>query len=344
MKVLHVLSSDRLSGAENVVLEIMDAFRGEIDMVYASPNGPIARRVAQRGHVFFDIGKLSVRHIRKAIKAIAPDIIHAHDIRASVFVSAAAGSIPVISHLHCNFINMRRITLKSLMYRLTIKKYAKIIAVSDSVFNDFAFAGAIKSKVAVIYNVVNHSRLIEAIAQDAHNYAVDFLFLGRLSAQKDPLRAVEIAARVIEKVPGASFGIAGEGKLKEAVTNAVNTAGLGESVTFFGFMDNPYKLLSQAKVLLMSSVYEGLPMGVLEAMLLGTPVVSTPVDGVKAIIDNGINGCLSSDNEDLVKSVCKLLTDTDYLRKMSYEAEVSAERINNIGEYKKKILNVYQSV
>ena len=68
-----------------------------------------------------------------------------------------------------------------------------------------------------------------------------------------------------------------------------------------GYMSNPYKALKSAKVFLMASRYEGTPMSVLEAMALGVPVVSTPVDGIADVVEPGINGYLEEEDDALAE-------------------------------------------
>lgn len=101
MRVLHLLKSNKYSGAENVVLTIMDACP-DIEMIYASTDGPIRKVVEDRGHRFYPLEETSVRMVKKAVGELQPDIIHAHDFTMASTAAWAAGDIPVIAHLHNN--------------------------------------------------------------------------------------------------------------------------------------------------------------------------------------------------------------------------------------------------
>ena len=76
MRVLHLLKSNKYSGAENVVLTIMDACP-DIEMIYASTDGPIRKVVEDRGHRFYPLEETSVRMVKKAVGELQPDIIPA---------------------------------------------------------------------------------------------------------------------------------------------------------------------------------------------------------------------------------------------------------------------------
>lgn len=341
MKVLHILNSSRLSGAENVAAEIITSFKHKIEMAYASPSGDISQALLCRGINYLPLKQLSKQEIRRVIEDYKPDIIHAHDIRASVQAARVNTRIPIISHIHGNHNDMKSISLKSILYLLCLRRFDHVIAVSDSVVNEYVFSKQLSSRCTVLYNVVDKDRIQENIVKDKQSYKYDFVFLGRLAYPKNPQRVVTIAAKVCKRLPNVRFGIIGDGNLRKTAEEIVDLEGISDNVTFCGYLTNPYKALSEAKALLMCSEFEGTPMAVLEAMLLGIPVVSTPVDGVKDIIVNGQEGFLSNDDNDLVDSIVRLIVDKNLQQFMSSNVKKKAELINNIEEYKSKILTIY---
>ena len=115
-----------------------------------------------------------------------------------------------------------------------------------------------------------------------------------------------------------------------------------DNVEFLGFQSNPLKMLYDSKVMVMTSRWEGTPMCVLEAMALGVPIVSTPVDGLKDLIKNGENGYLSDDDEVLADKICEIVNSRethDAMGKLS--KEISAETQNK-QIYKEKIMSQYR--
>lgn len=108
MKVLHLLSSNNLSRAENVVGDIIMMLNDEHEMIYCSPDGSIKNSLEDREINFFPINSLSVSNIGKAVNNIKPDVIHAHDVTATIYAAFFSKKIPLISHLHGNADNMKK--------------------------------------------------------------------------------------------------------------------------------------------------------------------------------------------------------------------------------------------
>lgn len=116
MKVLHLLRSNRFSGAENVALQIINMFRDDnIEMAYCSRDGQIRDVLSERKVKFFPVSNLSMKEIRRVVREFAPDIIHAHDATASVIAGIATAFFGrcngVISHMHVNHENMRKVNV-----------------------------------------------------------------------------------------------------------------------------------------------------------------------------------------------------------------------------------------
>ena len=97
MKVMHILSSKIYSGAEKVVCQIIKSFREDegIEMVYCSPeNENVRYMVGQQGIELLGMEKMCASEIRRFIAQEKPDLIHAHDMRASFNAALACGRIP----------------------------------------------------------------------------------------------------------------------------------------------------------------------------------------------------------------------------------------------------------
>ena len=127
LKVLHLLSSDRFSGAENVVITMINAFRKydpqQYKFVYVSLEGSIRERLKQEHIKYEAIEKVSRREIQRVIHKYHPSIIHAHDFTASIICASVAGKIPVISHIHNNSPWLRKVCINSIGYGVSCFKY-----------------------------------------------------------------------------------------------------------------------------------------------------------------------------------------------------------------------------
>ena len=114
----------------------------------------------------------------------------------------------------------------------------------------------------------------------------------RLSPPKTPLVFVRALPRILAERPDAVAWIVGGGPLAASAEQAVTAAGLAGRVAFLGLRKDMPDILSASDVVVHSSIREGLPRVVLEALAVGTPLVATAVGGVPDVVVDGVNGLL----------------------------------------------------
>lgn len=343
MKVLHVLSSNKYSGAENVVCQIIDMFKNDVEMAYCSPDGDIRKTLEDKNVEFFPISKLSVKEIKRVIEDFKPDVIHAHDLRAICVVAMLSTKIKKVGHIHVNDkTKMSKLSLKSAMLRFASKKFSHLFWVSNSCFEDYKFKKALNEKSSVLYNIINVDNLKTLASQDKKNYDYDIIYLGRLTYQKNPERLIEIGKKLKQKKDNFKMAIVGGGDLLDNVKQLIVDEKLENNIVCLGFMKNAYKLLSDTKLMLMTSRFEGTPMCALEALSLGVPLVSTKTDGMVDLISHGGNGFLYDTNDQAVDCVLKLIEDENIHREMKSNCVKFSKDYNNLESYKQKIKKVYE--
>jgi len=135
--------------------------------------------------------------------------------------------------------------------------------------------------------------------------------VGRLDATKDHRSLIAAFRTVVTTVPDAVLVIIGEGPMRLALERDVKRYGLGESVRLFGERLDVPALLPGLDVFVLSSVNEGLPLALLEAMACARPVVVTDVGGVAGVVDRGRAGIVVAprDVDGLAKAIIGLLRD-----------------------------------
>lgn len=345
MKVMHVLNSRIYSGAEKVVCQIIKSFRqGElVDMVYTSPESQIVREMLEEQDVtYLPMSSLTPKELKRIIRQEKPDLIHAHDMRAGFVSALSAGKIPIVSHIHNNAFDARGISPKSIAYILAGLKAKHILWVSKSSFEGYAFHKLFAKKSSVLFNIIDAEQIYEKRDQDEGSYDFDLIYVGRLTYQKDPQRLMRLCARLKESKPDVKLAVVGTGELEEETKALCGELGIQENVQFLGFQSNPIKMIADSKVLVLTSRWEGTPMCALEAMALGTPVVSTPSDGMMDLIDNGVHGYLHETDEDLAQSLLKILFDGDHRKMLSENAKAKFDKINDEESYKQAIAACYR--
>jgi glycosyltransferase involved in cell wall biosynthesis len=344
MKVLHLLYNNRFSGAENVVCQIFAMFKDapDVEMVYCSSDGPISEMLKERNIRFVPLSEFSVKSIKRVIKVEKPDVIHAHDMRASFYASCACGKIKLISHIHNNAFDSRGISVKSIAYLFAAKKAKHIFWVSQSSFNGYKFHKLFKKKSTVLYNIIDMNALYEKMQRDTNEYDYDVVYVGRLTYPKNPERLIEVLKKVCDNRPETKIAIIGSGDLEEKVKMLCSEKNLNGNVSFLGFLSNPYKIMRDARVMLMTSRWEGTPMCALEALALGLPVVSTPTDGLKEIIISDVNGYLANDDDFLAEKTVSVLKDAQLRERLSRESYDKAIKHNIVEKYRAEILKAYR--
>lgn len=252
-------------------------------MVYCSPNGKISEALKSRNIKYIPIEKMSYCEIKKVIEDFNPDIIHAHDFRASIYAAICTKRKKIISHLHNNPPFIKKWSIKTLAYYLCIKKFEKIVVVSKAVQNEAVFLNKNNSeKIMILNNFINKEEVLEKSNKININKKYDISFLGRLTLQKDPIKVLEIIKKINEKKPGTKAVLIGDGELREKCENYIKENSLENVVELKGFLDNPFPYIKNSKLLLMPSIFEGFGLVAIESMILGVPVLNS---GVRRIIN-----------------------------------------------------------
>jgi len=342
MKVMHVLNSRIYSGAEKVVCQIIKSFRGDVEMVYCSPDSDIVRQMlAEQDVTFLPMEKMCTAELKRVIAEQKPDLIHAHDMRASFFSALCCGKIPLVSHIHNNAYDARGLSPKTIAYLLAGFKAKHILWVSNSSFEGYAFHKLFAKKSSVLYNIIDTEVIFDKKAQDENTYDYDMIYVGRLTFQKDPQRLMRLCARLKESKPDLKVAIVGTGELEEEVKQLCGELNISENVHFLGFQPNPIKMVHDTKAMILTSRWEGTPMCALEAMALGTPVVSTPSDGMKDLIDDGINGYLTDDDAVMAEKLLAIMNDPAHRNALGENAQKKFAEINDAPKYRQAILDCY---
>lgn len=339
--IIHVLNTGEFSGAENVVISIIKEFqnRDDYEMIYVSLEGNIRNRLEKEKIKYEPVKKVSIGEINRVVKKYKPNIIHAHDFTASIVCACVAGKVPVISHIHNNPPWLKKINIKSLVYAVSCVRYKYMLGVSKSVFSEYIFGKLFRRKEKIVGNPISIKAIQEKALKASDKDSYDIVFLGRLTEQKNPIEFVEIISEVNMMHPIKAVML-GEGNLKTEITKKIEELSLNSIIELRGFLENPYGILKESKILCMPSIWEGFGLAAVEALAVGTPVVAARVGGLPGFIDDSCGGICDS-REEFVKKIADMLQkESIYDEKVSGACE-RAEELDNIENYIKKIEQIY---
>jgi len=284
----------------------------QVDLVLAKAEGPYLSQVPQSvwvvdlksKRVLYSLPGL-VRYLRREQpKALLSAMDHANVVALWAKRLAGVPTRVVVSVRTTISIAAKRAkNMRGRMMPLFIRKFYPwadaVVAVSKGVAEDLLkIAGLPKEKIRVIYNPVITPELFakaeEPVDQPWFRPGEPpvILGVGRLTAQKDFPTLIRAFALVRKERP-ARLMILGEGEERPKLEALVRELDLEKDVALPGFVDNPYKYMKRAALFVLSSRWEGLPAVLIEALALGTPVVSTDCpSGPREILENGKLGKL----------------------------------------------------
>lgn len=195
-----------------------------------------------------------------------------------------------------------------------------------------AFSKRLKERSKIIWNPVDEKYLIE---NKRENIDRDLVMVGRFSKQKNHILAVKAFAKIKDRYPDTCIRFYGEecdeGSQKELL-DAIRENGLINRVKFMGPSSHLESDIKNAGVFVLASDYEGMPNALIEAMVMGLPVISTdcPCGGPSLLITPGENGLLVSvgDEEQMAKAMDRLLGDLSYAEALGRNAKKLREKVS----------------
>ncbi|MBK3519501.1 glycosyltransferase [Carboxylicivirga marina] len=237
------------------------------------------------------------------------------DVRVSGFMSRMNNGPIVLSRQGVQLLN------NSSKYKWSFLPYCDgIITNTNSIKNEYdSYGWWDEDFVKVIYNGINEEAqvkeqydLSQYIPAGIENPLV-IVSTGRLAYQKGFEYLIDAAKTIVDKHPNVFFFIAGEGKLKNMLSKKINQLRLQDHVHLLGFHKSVSSLLNAADIYVLPSLYEGMPNSLMEALAHGLPAVSTNVNGVAEMMEDGTHGYIvePGNTQALNKAIEQLIVDTE---------------------------------
>lgn len=230
--------------------------------------------------------------LSSALRTLCPALVHGHGARAALPLSI----VPRANENRVYTVHGYHFLGKSgVAQRLAKAAERRISRFSDSVVfvsetdRTIAFNAGIKTSAAgVIYNGIN----LDDLAPPPAAISYDLIFSARMHRQKNPLFAIDLMT-VLEPL-GIRMLMVGGGELEEQVSAAIHSAGLNDAIHLSGALPREQALaaLRTARLFVMPSLWEGLPIAPIEALASGVPVVGSDIAGTREVVTHGKTGVL----------------------------------------------------
>ena len=307
MKVVHVISSGGLYGAEFMLMRAVAAQRKQgIDAVIgdvtaAGRASALADAARQRGLpvIPFEMrdgfDPFGARRMFHALRDQNFEIVHSHGYKMNVHVGMLAPSLRwarTVATVHgwTATSGFGKAMLYQWLDARALRAFNHVVFVSPAMKNREQLKAL--RHVSVIENGIEFANTSAGHRAAPAPRETRVLVVGRLSPEKGFDLMLRAAARLHAQGKIGHLTIAGDGALRAELTALATSLGIADRVTFAGFVDNMDALYASHDVLVLSSRTEGLPMTLLEAISQRLPVVATRVGGMPDVLDDGVGGVL----------------------------------------------------
>jgi glycosyltransferase involved in cell wall biosynthesis len=311
VKILHIISSGGMYGAEAVILNMSrtlnESGHGSVLGVFsnsANPNLQLHEAAAREGiesHLISCKGQIDrtvVGSIRELASRANADIVHAHGYKADIYTWLAlrGSGKPFVSTCHTWYDNDLLVTLYGMADRYVLRSYSAVVAVSDEVKQRLLKAGVREDKIHLVRNGIdlrpfdNAAPSLRTGPSTDHSPLVGLI--GRLSTEKGVDIFLRAAALVLPELPSTKFVVVGEGPDRDKLESLIDELSIRENVSMLGRRDDMPSVYASLDIMVSASRQEGLPMAILEGMASRLPLVATDVGDVSTIVLDGRTGVL----------------------------------------------------
>lgn len=321
----------RMGGAERFAVNLCKGLISQnwrVHLLLAKAEGDLLGQIPSEAEVFdFARGRVSrsIFQLARYLRLHQPSILLSVMTHANLAALAARNlartrTKVVVTEHNCMELNWRSAnplkvaTFTSLMRRL-YPRADGVVAVSQGVAKSIAQVARVSPEV--IYNPVITPEIFRLAEEPIEHpwfqqreYKI-VLGVGRLTTQKDFATLLRAFA-IVRQQAACKLVIFGEGEERARLHNLAESMGLNEDVSMPGIAMNPYKYMRAADVFVLSSIWEGLPTVVIEALAMGTPIVATDCPhGPAEILRNGQLGrlCPVGDAEAMAHAILDAITE-----------------------------------
>ena len=352
IKVLMISSSGALGGGPNLMFLLGNKLKDNIDVYYAMPKSKNYEKVLNsKNHIHIKERKISIKDIfiiKSFIMRNSINIIHAHGKGAGIIarILKILLKIPIIYTYHGIHLKCHN-KLKNFFYVLYENIFSSFddqkIFVSESEKKYALKSGLhIGKKYSIINNGVrNRKRKNNYLNNSVKKNHLRIISICRFVSQKNIHEILKIAYRS----PLHKFIIIGEGPLWENINKEKKQLNL-ENVQLLGLKKNVFKYLKESDLYLSTSLYEGLPISIIEAMSIGLPILASNVVGNKDTVLHNESGFLYDLGDiQMAQYYINLIGGDLKLRnKISEASYLRQKKYFNIDKMIKNHLQLYQSI
>lgn len=366
-KILECIRQGQIGGGESHLLSLVSNLNREKfePVVLSFTDGPMITELEKLGvctHIIpttrpFDI--MSWRKVKKLLKVENPALVHAHGTRAAsnVFRACSSEKTPWVYTIHgWSFHDDQKPWVRSARIageRFLTRNSNQNISVSAS-NRDSGSILIPGFKSVVVNNGIDQTKFDPAL-YDNHlrtelGYAdedIIVLFIARFNVQKQPLTLIRAFEKAFRDNPRIKLLMVGEGDQRDEGIALANGSPASGAIKFLPFRKDVPELLAMADIYVLPSLWEGLPIGLLEAMSMGRAVIASDVDGTKEIIADRKNGLIVDPGrleDELPGRIKEMAADPELRERLGKVARETVKERFNAVTMTRQIENIYMKL
>lgn len=355
IRILHITNNLEIGGVQKIIYQLCKITDKQFsEVVVASSGGIYAERINDLGIEHIQIPDLSTKKINqvlaiiKILKATIKkndiNVVHCHHRMAVLFVKLTCQNVRIVYNNHTMYSDKPKLTK-------AILRNVEIIADGEQAAKNVTdFFKLPQRYITTINNAVEEYDEeyveIEDISKARENGNFIVMNSARLHPQKGMDYFIEAASILIDKGYKISFFIVGDGPLMQEMQSLVEKKGLKNDVFFLGFRNDIKNTILQCDLLVLTSVYEGLPLTPMEAFSVKKAVIATDIPGNRDVVENNVNGLLAETKKSssIAEKIEELYKNRELLTQLSKKSYDIYQQKFSMGAFKEAYLNFYSKL
>lgn len=332
MKILHVITSLYIGGAEKLMVDLLPMLRyfgNDVEiLIFNNTQTAFYKQLESEGIKIHSFGKRMYNPLYTF--RIIPflyhyDIIHTHNTPCQYAVAMAKilsiGSSAKLVTTEHNTTNRRRGNILFYLFdKFVYSQYLKIICISDKTKINLENHIGLSPKILTIYNGIDLSKFSNQLFERQDKMVIITMIAG-FREQKDQ----ETLIKAMKELPDAyHLLLVGDGERRNILESLVAELDLSKRVTFLGIRNDIPNILNESDIIVLSSHWEGLSLSSIEGMASGKPFIASDVDGLNEIVKG--HGILfpEGDYRKLANEIKHLSTDKEYYQEVAQKCRAKA--------------------
>jgi L-malate glycosyltransferase len=295
--------------------------------------------------------------LKNVFKKYGINVVHTHNPFSWLYggIGAKITGIPVVHTEHTNIDYYKYHVRRWMAVEWILSQFTSHITTVAQSVADYMISNEHidKKKIEVVYNGVDHKRFEDDIDVTLKRRGIgidaDDIVIGNVSRffeNKDHKTLIEAFKIITNDYADSKLVLVGDGPLRRNIENKVEKEGLSKKVRFLGNRRDVPELLKAMNIFALSSLREGFPVVLLEAMASGLPTVVTDVDGNAEMVVNGETGLIvpRSEPESLAKAICEIIQDKDKGREMGENGRHRVKKLFSFDGMVNRYTSIYERV